>query len=145
MDLGRAIRDVASEVQASHPSITVRVQTTGDLSGTWDCERLTQALTNLLSNAVYHGDTKRPIQISGIRSPHEVTVAVHNHGIAIPAQQLGQLFDPMKSVAPARDGGHLGLGLYIVARIAKAHDGAIEVASSSAGGTTFTLRLPVAA
>lgn len=145
MDFGAVIRDVASEVLASNPSLTVRVTTGGDLHGQWDCERLTQALTNLVSNAVHHGDVQRPIEIRGERAGGEVAVSVHNEGRPIPAAQLAGLFEPMKEASAdrARDRRHLGLGLYIVDRIVQSHGGRVDVASSAAAGTTFTLRLPV--
>jgi signal transduction histidine kinase len=145
MDLGAVIRDVASEVLASNPSLTLRVSTDGDLQGQWDCERLTQALTNLVSNAVHHGDVQRPITVRGERHGDEVTVAVHNEGRPIPPEQLGRLFEPMKEMtAVPRDRRHLGLGLYIVDRIVAAHGGTLEVESNARLGTTFTMRLPVA-
>lgn len=144
MDLGSVIRDVASEVLASNPSLTLRVSADGDLQGQWDCERLTQALTNLVSNAVHHGDVQRPITVRGERHDDEVIVTVHNEGRPIPPEQLGRLFEPMKEMTEApRDRRHLGLGLYIVDRIVAAHGGTLEVESSAGSGTTFTMRLPV--
>ena len=91
-----------------------------------------------------HGDAKRPITVQASRADQEVLIRVHNEGTAIPAEQLEHLFEPMKEVTRggAGDRRHLGLGLYVVDRIAKAHGGEVEVESSPAGGTTFTLRLP---
>ena len=144
MDLEAAIRDVASEVRASHSNLDLQVSVEGDLHGRWDRERLTQALVNLVSNAVQHGDATRPVTLRAAREDGAVLVQVHNEGTAIPAEQVEHLFEPMKENARrgAGDRRHLGLGLYIVDRIAVAHGGRVEVESSPAGGTTFTLRLP---
>ena len=143
MDLEVAVRDIASEIRASNPSLDLQVSVDGDLHGRWDRARLTQALVNLLSNATQHGDGTRPVTLHATRVGNEVLIRVHNEGAAIPAGELEHLFDPMKEAG--RDDGdrrHLGLGLYIVDRIVKAHGGAVEVQSSAAGGTTFTVRLP---
>lgn len=147
MDLERMVRDVVAEVEASNPSATLRVNISGDLRGQWDCERLTQALTNLASNAVHHGDKNRPIEITASRTAEGVVVSVHNKGPTITPAQIDQLFDPMKEGAgdASRDHSHLGLGLYIVDRIVQAHEGRLDVESTDAAGTTFTIHLPVAA
>src|SRR5687768_3261804 len=88
MDLSPMIQGIASEVGASHPGSTVRVETKGDLRGNWDVERLTQALTNLVANAVQHGDAKEPINIVARGESDEVIIAVQNHGPVIPAERF---------------------------------------------------------
>jgi signal transduction histidine kinase len=144
MDLEVALREVASEVRASHGSLDLHVSVDGDLHGRWDRSRLTQALINLVSNAAQHGDASRPVSLHATREGGDVVVRVHNDGKTIPGEQLERLFEPMKD--SGRDGAgdrrHLGLGLYIVERIANAHGGSVAVESSPAAGTTFTLRLP---
>lgn len=147
MNMGKAVRDVVNEVLAAHPDRSVEVDARGDLDGEWDCERVTQVLTNLIANALEHGSSDTPVIVTVTGSGPEVTVAVHNRGPAIPQEQLAGLFDPMKKARerPAgsdRSSGSLGLGLYIAERIVTAHKGEIAVASSEAEGTTFTVTLP---
>lgn len=144
MDLGVAIRDAVSETRASNRSLDFQVSVVGDLRGRWDCERVTQALVNLLTNAAQHGDATRPITLRATRTDAEVIIQVHNDGTPIPASDVPDLFEPMKKSAGdgAGDRGHLGLGLYIVDQVAKAHGGRVDVESSAAQGTTFTMRLP---
>jgi signal transduction histidine kinase len=148
MNLARVVRDVVDEIAAAYPESTIEVDTRGEQLGEWDQDRISQALSNLIGNAVQHGaeGTTVTVQLRGEKD--EVAVVVHNRGEAIPADQLDGVFNPMKR----RDAtprstvngptSNLGLGLYIAERIVSAHEGRIEVASSEAGGTTFTVFLP---
>lgn len=143
MDLTRVLDDVVSEVGVSYPNSTVHIETGGELRGRWDAARLSQALTNLVGNAVQHGSDKSPIKVTARGAPHEVVLSVQNDGPVIPKAQLAELFQAMKrgSADGSRD-GHLGLGLYIVDQIVTAHGGSIEVRSSTDQGTTVTVHLP---
>jgi signal transduction histidine kinase len=143
-DIRKLMNDVASEVAASHPASTLQLETRGDLRGEWDPERLTQMLTNLVSNAVQHGSDKSPIRVVARGEPTEVVISVHNDGPVIPQQQIAELFSPMKRGASSdrRERRHLGLGLYIVDKIVAAHGGSIKVHSSKDAGTTFSVYLP---
>jgi phosphoserine phosphatase RsbU/P len=78
------------------------------------------------------------LTLSGRASDH-VTVRVRNGGPAIPAEQLPSLFEAFRR--GDRSPAGLGLGLFIVREIVRAHEGMIDVASSSEG-TVFTMRLP---
>jgi signal transduction histidine kinase len=143
-DARKVVHDVIGEVAATYPSVRVHVETSGDLHGDWDGARLTQALVNLVANAVQHGSDKSPINVSARGQEREVEIAVQNEGPVIPPEQIGQMFQAMKHSrgAGGRDRRHLGLGLYIVDKIVGAHGGSIDVQSSRQNGTTFTVRLP---
>ena len=142
-DLGALVRDVGNEVGATSPTARIDVETSGVLVGEWDRTRLEQAFTNLLSNAIEHGSQGKPIRVSVSGDEENVMIAVTNEGTVIPADQIGGLFQPMKSTADDRaDRGHLGLGLYIVDRVVDAHGGSIDVRSSEDRGTTFRITLP---
>jgi signal transduction histidine kinase len=144
MDIEAVVRDVVAEVRASSPGREIRAEFVGDLRGKWDRERLFQALTNLVGNAVQHGSAGAPVQLTARGAADTVTIAVHNDGPTIGREQMARLFQGMNGV-PRRDGRdrrHLGLGLYIVDKIVTAHAGRIEVQSSAEQGTTFTLHLP---
>jgi signal transduction histidine kinase len=144
VDLEAVIKEVVAEVTASQPESDVRVEVAGDLRGEWDSSRIAQAITNLVTNAVEHGSTNSSIHVEARGTPSEIAVSVHNHGLVIPAERLGRLFDAMAPTPDdeARGNDHLGLGLYIVHSIIVAHGGTVHVDSSSDEGTTFTLRLP---
>ena len=145
VDGRRLVHDVVLEIAASYPDSVVRVQTSGDLSGAWDADRLTQALTNLVGNAVQHGAAGTPIRVFARGVPGEVTFSVQNEGPPIPADRQAAIFREGQRVGgrdAASDRRHQGLGLYIVERIVAAHGGSVTVRSSQTEGTTFTIRLP---
>jgi signal transduction histidine kinase len=148
IDLGRVVRDVAGEIAAAHPARPIHVHGDVEVRGYWDAARLRQALGNLLSNAVQHGANGTTVTVDVRGADGQATVAVHNRGAVIPPEQLDGLFNPMRArrtpptVAAYGPTGSLGLGLYIAERIVQAHDGRIDVQSSEADGTTFTVCLP---
>lgn len=147
-DLANVIQEVVTEAKAVHPGRAVRVDTPQPVEGVWDGARLRQLLSNLLGNAIEHGADDRPVQVRAAYGNNGYAlVAVHNEGPGIPEDLLPRIFDPM--VQGGTDGavkkgrpGSMGLGLFIAREIARAHRGGIEVASSPADGTTFTVRLP---
>lgn len=148
MNMGKAVHDVVDEIKAAHPRRTIQVDARGTLQGEWDCARMTQVLANLIRNALEHGSERSVVAINVQGGDEEVTIAVHNRGPAIPAEQLNGIFNPMKSreargsSAGGGPSGNLGLGLYIAERIVNAHRGRIDVESSEELGTTFTVHLP---
>lgn len=137
-DLSALCREIIDEVQAAYPAARIDVGVEGDLCGAWDRARIEQALSNLVVNAIQHGAGDVILSLSGGARDH-VVVVVRNGGSPIPAEQLPNLFDAFHK--GDRSPAGLGLGLFIVREIVRAHDGTIEVASSSEG-TTFTMRLP---
>jgi signal transduction histidine kinase len=146
MSMGKVVHDVVGELCTVHPARTITVDARGDERGEWDAARVAQALANLVGNALEHG-SGGPVSVSVGGDEEEITVAVHNGGAAIPPDRLNGIFNPMKPREPAGAAaagptGNLGLGLYIADRIAHAHNGRIDVQSSDAQGTTFTMRLP---
>jgi signal transduction histidine kinase len=146
MDLAAAARHAVDEVATANPKSVVRINTSGDLRGSWDAARISQVLANLLGNAVQHGLPSEPITVTVEGEAKDVVLSVHNRGPTIPRSEIPRLFDPVKRLrrgeAPTSDGGNLGLGLYIAERIVIAHAGSIEVDSSNEKGTRFTIRLP---
>ena len=144
VDGRKMVHDVIAEVAAMYPTIRVQVETSGDLHGTWDGDRLAQALTNLIANAAQHGSDKSPIRVLARGFDHQVEIAVQNEGPVIPPDEVGQIFQALKHSRgeSVRDRRHLGLGLYIVDKIVEAHGGSIDLQSTKEQGTTFTVRLP---
>ncbi|GAC1411326.1 MAG: sensor histidine kinase [Gemmatimonadaceae bacterium] len=145
MNMGKAVHDVVDELSAAHPDRIIKVDARGSLEGEWDCARVSQVLTNLIGNALEYGSGTTMATVSVQGDDKEVSVAIHNRGVAIPAEQLNGIFNPMKRkemTATSGAGGNLGLGLYIADRIVNAHKGRIDVQSTEEAGTTFTVHLP---
>ena len=147
-DMGKVVHDVVDEIAAAHPHRALQVEARGAHRGEWDCARISQALSNLIGNALEHGSDGTTVSVELRGEDGGVAIAVHNRGPAIPANQLDGLFNPMK--VRARSGGapaggpsgNLGLGLYIAELIVTAHKGRIEVETSEPEGTTVTVHLP---
>jgi len=138
VDLGPVCQSVADEVGAAHAERSIEVEVAGDLRGSWDQARVEQAVSNLLANAVQHGQGNATLRLSG-EDPRHIVVEVRNDGEPIPPDQMPRLFEAFRKGDKSPAG--LGLGLFIVREIVRAHDGTIEVASAE-GATTFTMRLP---
>jgi signal transduction histidine kinase len=141
-DLRPLLERVVSEVQATCPERSIEVAQEGDLQGEWDTERFAQVASNLLGNALQHGEAADAVQVRVDGSdPETVTLSVGNAG-QIPPDLLPQLFDPFRGAqrqAGRSDG--LGLGLYIVQQIVLAHEGSVDVRSGN-GRTLFVVRVP---
>ncbi len=138
-DLRQSCDEAVSAVRLTHPNRTIVCEAVGDLTGDWDRDRLEQVFANLLDNAIRHGED--PINVSLSDEGAEVTMAVHTWGSPIAAMDLPGIFKPYHGRPRSRSEG-LGLGLYIVSEIVRAHDGSIAVRSSEDEGTTFTMRWP---
>jgi len=145
-DLASVCRHVLEELGLANPRRDMQLQVLGDTQGIWDADRLAQVVSNLAVNALEHGAADRTVHVTvrGTR-PKSVVLEVHNEGPPIPAELVPVLFDPFARAAasddvPAVTG--LGLGLFIVDQIVRAHGGSVAVTSRADHGTTFTVELP---
>ncbi len=147
-DLAAVCEEALDAVRASNPGQAFSLSITGSLWVEGDVPRLQQALSNLLNNAVQHGDRSQPIAMAAQEAGPEVVLTIANAGRPIAADALQVIFEPLIQAPSAvaepheRSKTSMGLGLFIVREIVRGHGGAISVASSEAGGTVFTIRLP---
>lgn len=147
VNMGKIVHDVVDEISALHPGKEVQVNTREAQDGDWDEARISQALTNIVGNAVEHSQPNTRVSVNVRSRGDDVEIAVHNTGIPIQAADLDGIFNPLKAEPrnqhrKAGPTGNLGLGLYIADRIINAHQGRIAVESSQEEGTTFTIHLP---
>ena len=102
----------------------------------------------MLSNAVQHGDPRKPIYLTARAADDNIEVRVANFGRPIPAVALQSIFEPLVRLPTAgeevdeQSKSSLGLGLFIVREIVAGHGGSVAVQSSEQAGTSFTIRLP---
>ncbi|WNG55576.1 response regulator [Archangium gephyra] len=146
MDLHHLTRLVVDEVQMSFPEREVQVVSDGNGEGEWDGDRMAQVLTNLLTNALKYSPAETPVLVRTFGGPASVQLEVHNQGPPIPPAVLAHLFEPMRrgeaQTRADRSARSIGLGLFIVDHIIRAHGGSIHVRSTETDGTLFGVRLP---
>jgi signal transduction histidine kinase len=145
VNLANLFADALEQLRVSHPTRQIELQTTGNVSGSWDPHRLHQVLNNLVLNALKYGAGDAPVGVMIAGTPEEVEFSVHNRGRMIELPTLHHIFGPLARGKEPRDrsenDGSLGLGLYIARQIAIAHGGDIAVRSDETE-TVFTVRLP---
>jgi len=145
MALDETLAKIVEELRAAHRGRSI------DLFvppiGIWgDPDRMEQVCSNLIGNAILHGDPSTPVMVRAHVDEASVIVSIHNYGVPIPEEILPKLFDPFRrgerESRTAKTTG-LGLGLYISWEIVRGHQGSIDVDSSAERGTTFRVKLPL--
>ncbi len=136
-DLGEICRHVVEEFEAR-----IELKVEGDVTGTWDEDRLTQVLSNLVGNAVEYARPETAVTVKAYAQGSNVVVEIINQGDPIPADLLPFIFQPFRRARRKPSAtGNLGLGLYIAHEVALSHGGALD-AHCADGKTTFEMRLP---
>jgi signal transduction histidine kinase len=147
LDLLLLGQELLSEFRSAHPQRVIEFQAEGDLHGRWDSDRIRQAISNLIGNAIQHGSAESPVTLSMRGKAELVMIEIHNGGDPIPPGELPHIFEPLvrgssadhpKSNRP----GSIGMGLYIAREVVKSHHGQIVVKSEANKGTSFIIHLP---
>jgi PAS domain S-box-containing protein len=142
VDLAEVCRRALGELRSLAGGRELSLSVSGDTAILADPGRLHQVVSNLAGNAVQHGEG--PIEVALQAADEELCLSVHNGGRPIPPEVLPELFEPFRrgERQPAGEKGSIGLGLFIVREVARAHGGEVEVRSNDESGTTFIVRLP---
>lgn len=140
--LEQRLRHVVSELESTYKDCTIHADIHFDNALICDPERLAQLLSNLLVNALTHGDANHPVSVSAHCTGDGLTLAVSNAGSPIPKQALSRLFQPFWRGTSRDSSEGLGLGLYIASEIARSHNGTVTVQSTTEL-TTFTFSAKV--
>jgi len=139
--LGALAKETAEQLASEYGKRFV-VEVANDVVGAWSPDHVRRAIWNLATNAVKYGAPDTPVLITvGVSKAGYATLAVHNDGPPIRAEDAEHLFEPFRR-APAAPGRGWGLGLTLVRGVVEAHGGKVEVQSEPGKGTTFTLELP---
>jgi PAS domain S-box-containing protein len=142
MNLGDTCRQVIDELKLGHEGHTIALDSSGDLSGTWDANRVRQVIATVFGNALVHGAPEGDVtvRLDGTATDH-VLFEIESGG-EVPPTVLPILFDPFRSVQELRKKAQgLGLGLHISQAIVRRHGGTLVVACDQ-GRTRLTVRLP---
>ena len=142
-DLRHICQNVIDEFRFSKPGQEITLRIEGQTDVLMDSDRISQLLSNLISNAIQHG-TREPIDVSVHETgPNAVAIEVHNVGPAIPKAAQPHLFEAFyRGTAAGNHQSSIGLGLFIANEIVRAHGGSIAVRSPDRNGTTFSVVLP---
>ncbi len=140
-DCALMVSPLAAEKQVVIAADVQRAELMGDAA------RLGQVVTNLLSNAIRYNRQAGRVDVSLAVKGAEAVLQVRDSGVGIPAEHQPHVFERFYRVdaARSREAGGNGLGLAICKSIIEAHGGVIELQSEAEVGTTFTVRLPLAA
>ena len=134
------LEQVVNELRAGWPGR--QIDLTMDLPRPINCDhaRIGQLLSNLLANALKHG-ADAPVSVRASEQEGTFEVSVANKGSPIPPAVIKRMFEPFYRPLSGASKEGLGLGLYIAAAIAHAHQGTLDV-DSSEDETRFVLRIP---
>jgi hypothetical protein len=135
--VSRTVADTLSVEPSARSSVTI--EDCGPIVGYWDDMAVEEMVRNLLSNAIRFGEGQ-PIRVAVAAVKGGARIGVEDHGRGIPALERRRIFT--RGVhAPAHRGGGLGLGLWIVRELVRAHGGRAMVTSKLGHGATFTVTL----
>ena len=140
-ELDKTLEQVVDEMRGLYPQRAIAAAIAPSFCPQCDPERIAQLLSNLLKNALVHGSEHAAVEVHAAVVGDEFVLTVTNEGRELPQSVIDGLFKPYWRAASRSGSEGLGLGLYIVDQIARAHGGTIEVGSAG-GRTAFVFRLP---
>lgn len=145
VDLASVCKDEVDMQRVALDGALIELITEGDASGEFDASRVREALGNLVTNAVKHGAQVTPVVVTVVGDASTVRMSVQNAAVReMSHKEIELMFDPLTRGSEAISGAartHLGLGLFIVRQIARAHGGEVSGVCVSQK-VLFTLQLP---
>lgn len=143
LDLHDAVSHAVDELALVHSGRSLKHVRTGEGACVADANRLAQLVGNLVSNAMTYGKPEAPVTVTSSVDESACSITVHNDGTPIPEEVQARIFQPMTRGTSANGGARsIGLGLFIVREIARAHRGTASLTSTADAGTTFTASFP---
>lgn len=140
VDLGQVVEGVVGELRQATPEARIELRIVGDVRATLDPDRIAQVASNLVSNALRHGNRDDAVRVLVDGSRHDaLRIEVENAGRIEPVERT-RLFEPFRSTRSGREG--LGLGLYIVDQFVRAHRGSVFVDADRPDRVVFGFSVP---
>lgn len=145
VDISELAVDAAADTAVADDQHPIRVEAPEPVVVLGDEARLRQVVGNLLRNATLHTPAKTPIDVSIIREGEFALLRVADHGPGVPPEISARVFERFVRAdqARGRERGGSGLGLAIVTAIVAAHQGSLTLETTTGGGATFLVRLPL--
>ncbi len=144
-DLVKTAHDVVEQQQMTTTKHKVILDVPPEpVVGNWDCDRLGQALNNLVNNAIKYSPGGGEVRVRIATTDGETTISVNDQGIGISPEDIPELFQPFSRLYREQPIKGTGLGLFITKAIVEAHGGRIWVDSEVGKGSTFSFTLPLA-
>jgi len=141
-DVDLVLDQVVDELRGVYPDRAITSSIARGIDLRCDPQRLAQLLSNLLKNALVHGDPAHPIAVEAGIDDAGFILVVNNRGPQLGPDIIAQLFKPYwRAISRPGDEG-LGLGLYISRQLAISHGGELRVTSKPGEGSVFSLVLP---
>ena len=143
INLNTLVQEIIQETKVAYPAVKIDFETAFDGNMDADPDRLSQVLTNLLGNAIAHGERDTPVTVFSGKTAAAAYFTVSNRAEVLDAHLLANIFSPYRSgesTSPRNRQG-LGLGLHIANEIVKSHRGMIDVAQHE-GTISFTVSIP---
>jgi excisionase family DNA binding protein len=145
IDLTALVEQALDSARSQTALHTINLEALAPLEAEVDPLRLEQVVTNLLDNAIKYSPEGGPIEVVLSRpTPAEVMLSVRDHGLGIPPEKRGQIFERFYQAHAIGHKSGMGLGLYISRQIVELHGGKIRPEFPPDGGTRFVVRLPIA-
>ena len=146
VDMETVCRQSVEDFRVAHSARRIEFAVVGDARGLYDADRVAQVISNLLANALQYSLPESPVRVSLREEEAALVLEVNNQGQPIVPEVLQTIFVPFQRGAQT-DAGNLptsglGLGLYIVQEIMRAHGGTVAARSTADEGTTFSTRWP---
>jgi signal transduction histidine kinase len=129
-------------VVASDAKCSIQMNLSHEIYGFWDRSRIEQTVVNLLTNAIKYAPGK-PIILTASSDYRQATLVVEDFGPGIPKDNQSRIFERFERATSSKNIHGLGLGLFIVSQIVRAHEGSIRVESELGRGSKFVVILPL--
>lgn len=145
-NLSELIENICSQQDEISPAHRINLDLTDIPEKFFGDEKLLhQAFSNLLSNAVKYSPNAESVDISGKRTNGHICIDVCDYGLGVPEAEIPELFTNCFRASTSEGIAGTGVGLYLVQAFVGLHDGEVIVRSCVGEGSTFTIRLPLAA